>query len=177
MFEEIAPRGEATVLHEMLLRVFWRLLAWLAGGRLPAARFDFAFESPAPRSSASLAVNTCAAESAPRARGNKARTRAKMLAAALPLIGHEAIRSRGTIGGSLAHADPAAELPAVARALDAEFVVRGPSSERVIPAAEWFEGRRPYLELALDRVGARWSIRFNGTVIGPFALPLAPLAR
>jgi len=71
-----------------------------------------------------------------------------LLAAALPLIGHEAIRSRGTIGGSLAHADPAAELPAVARALDAAFVVRGPSGERVIPAAEWFEGylttsRRP----------------------------------
>ena len=71
-----------------------------------------------------------------------------LLAAALPLVGHEAIRSRGTVGGSLAHADPAAELPAVARALDAEFVVRGPSGERVIPAAEWFEGylttsRRP----------------------------------
>jgi carbon-monoxide dehydrogenase medium subunit len=71
-----------------------------------------------------------------------------LLAAALPFIGHEAIRSRGTIGGSLAHADPAAELPAVARALDAEFVVRGPAGERVIPAAEWFEGylmtsRRP----------------------------------
>jgi carbon-monoxide dehydrogenase medium subunit len=63
-----------------------------------------------------------------------------LLAAALPLIGHEAIRSRGTVGGSLAHADPAAELPAVARALDAEFVVCGPSGERVIPAAEWFEG-------------------------------------
>ena len=71
-----------------------------------------------------------------------------LLAAALPLIGHEAIRSRGTVGGSLAHADPAAELPAVARALDAEFVVRGQSGERVVPAAEWFEGflttsRRP----------------------------------
>jgi carbon-monoxide dehydrogenase medium subunit len=71
-----------------------------------------------------------------------------LLAAALPLIGHEAIRSRGTIGGSLAHADPAAELPAVARALDAEFVVRGQSGERVVPAAAWFEGflttsRRP----------------------------------
>ena len=63
-----------------------------------------------------------------------------LVTAALPLIGHEAIRSRGTIGGSLAHADPAAELPAVARALDAEFVVRGPSGTRVIPAAEWFEG-------------------------------------
>ena len=71
-----------------------------------------------------------------------------LLAAALPLIGHEAIRSRGTIGGSLAHADPAAELPAVARALDAELVVCGQSGERVVPAAEWFEGylttsRRP----------------------------------
>jgi carbon-monoxide dehydrogenase medium subunit len=71
-----------------------------------------------------------------------------LLAAALPLIGHEAIRSRGTVGGSMAHADPAAELPAVARALDAEFVVYGPSGERVVPAAEWFEGylttsRRP----------------------------------
>ena len=71
-----------------------------------------------------------------------------LLAAALPLIGHEAIRNRGTIGGSLAHADPAAELPAVARALDAEFVVRSPAGERVVPAAEWFEGflttsRRP----------------------------------
>jgi aerobic carbon-monoxide dehydrogenase medium subunit len=71
-----------------------------------------------------------------------------LLAAAMPLIGHEAIRSRGTVGGSLAHADPAAELPAVARALDAEFVVRGQSGERVIPAAQWFEGylmtsRRP----------------------------------
>jgi aerobic carbon-monoxide dehydrogenase medium subunit len=63
-----------------------------------------------------------------------------LLAAALPFIGHEAIRSRGTIGGSLAHADPAAELPAVARALDAEFVMRGPSGVRVIPAAQWFEG-------------------------------------
>jgi aerobic carbon-monoxide dehydrogenase medium subunit len=63
-----------------------------------------------------------------------------LLATALPFIGHEAIRSRGTIGGSLAHADPAAELPAVARALDAEFVVRGEAGERVIPAAEWFEG-------------------------------------
>jgi carbon-monoxide dehydrogenase medium subunit len=71
-----------------------------------------------------------------------------LLAAALPLIGHEAIRSRGTIGGSMAHADPAAELPAVALALDAEFVVRSQTGERVIPAAEWFEGylatsRRP----------------------------------
>jgi carbon-monoxide dehydrogenase medium subunit len=71
-----------------------------------------------------------------------------LLAAALPLIGHEAIRSRGTIGGSLAHADPAAELPAVALALDAEFVLRGRARGRVVPAEDWFQGylataRRP----------------------------------
>jgi carbon-monoxide dehydrogenase medium subunit len=73
---------------------------------------------------------------------------APLLAAALPLIGHEAIRNRGTIGGSLAHADPAAELPAVALALGAEFVVRSASETRVIAAADWFQGylataRRP----------------------------------
>src|SRR5690242_164994 len=62
-----------------------------------------------------------------------------LLSAALPLIGHDAIRSRGTIGGSLAHADPAAELPAVALALDAEFVVRGRAgrSEERRVGEEW----------------------------------------
>ena len=86
-----------------------------------------------------------------------------LLAAALPLIGHEAIRSRGTIGGSLAHADPAAELPAVARALDAEFVVRGPSGTRVIPAAEWFEG---YLMTARQPDELLVEVRFPAAVPG-----------
>jgi carbon-monoxide dehydrogenase medium subunit len=80
-----------------------------------------------------------------------------LLAAALPFIGHEAIRTRGTIGGSLAHADPAAELPAVARALDAEFVVRGPSGTRVIPAAQWFEG---YLTTSRDVDELLLEVRF-----------------
>jgi carbon-monoxide dehydrogenase medium subunit len=92
-----------------------------------------------------------------------------LLAAALPLIGHEAIRSRGTIGGSLAHADPAAELPAVARALDAEFVVRSASGERVIPAADWFEGylttsRRPdelLVEVRFPAAGRGTGISFQ----------------
>jgi aerobic carbon-monoxide dehydrogenase medium subunit len=86
-----------------------------------------------------------------------------LLAAALPLIGHEAIRSRGTIGGSLAHADPAAELPAVARALDAEFVVRGPSGERVIPAADWFEG---YLTTTRGPDELLTEVRFPAAVPG-----------
>lgn len=65
-------------------------------------------------------------------------TAAPLMAAAIPFIAHEAIRARGTIGGSIAHADPAAELPAVARALDAVLVVLGPGGVRRIPAEEFF---------------------------------------
>lgn len=61
-----------------------------------------------------------------------------LLAAAMPLIGHFQIRNRGTIGGSLAHADPAAELPAVSVVLGAEFVLRGARRERVIRAEDFF---------------------------------------
>jgi aerobic carbon-monoxide dehydrogenase medium subunit len=86
-----------------------------------------------------------------------------LLAAALPLIGHEAIRSRGTVGGSLAHADPAAELPAVAQALDAEFVVRGPAGMRVVPAAEWFEG---YLTTSRQPDELLAEVRFPAAVPG-----------
>jgi CO/xanthine dehydrogenase FAD-binding subunit len=57
---------------------------------------------------------------------------------ALRHVGHPAIRYRGTIGGSLAHADPAAELPAVMMALGAEFVVSSMSGRRVIPASSFF---------------------------------------
>jgi carbon-monoxide dehydrogenase medium subunit len=63
-----------------------------------------------------------------------------LLVEAVRHIGHVQIRNRGTVGGSLAHADPAAELPAVAVALGAEMVVRSPAGERVIPAMEFFEG-------------------------------------
>ena len=65
----------------------------------------------------------------------------------LPLVSHAAgqigdpqVRHRGTIGGSLAHGDPAADLPAVMLALDAELVVRGPGGERTVPAADFFRG-------------------------------------
>ena len=69
-----------------------------------------------------------------------------LLAEALPWVGHTAIRNRGTIGGSLAHADPAAELPAVAVCLDARFTVRGEAGERTLAAREFFRG---YLTTAL----------------------------
>ncbi len=63
-----------------------------------------------------------------------------LLSRALPLIGHFQIRNRGTIGGSLAHADPASELPAVALTLDAEFDTVSTRGRRVVPAAEFFTG-------------------------------------
>jgi carbon-monoxide dehydrogenase medium subunit len=63
-----------------------------------------------------------------------------LLARATPLIGHFQIRNRGTIGGSLAHADAAAEYPAVALALDAAVEALSPRGPRTIPAAEFFAG-------------------------------------
>jgi carbon-monoxide dehydrogenase medium subunit len=66
------------------------------------------------------------------------RAAAPLLAAALRHVGHPATRSRGTIGGSLAHADPAAELPAVLTALDGEVVAVGSGGERTIPGRELF---------------------------------------
>jgi CO/xanthine dehydrogenase FAD-binding subunit len=69
-----------------------------------------------------------------------------LLVEATRYIGHVQIRSRGTVGGSIAHADPAAELPAVMAALDAEFVIRGKAGERTVTADEFFLG---YLTTAL----------------------------
>jgi carbon-monoxide dehydrogenase medium subunit len=70
-----------------------------------------------------------------------------LLARELPLLAHAAgqvgdpqVRHRGTIGGSLAHSDPASDLPAVVLALDATMIARGPSGEREIPAAQFFGG-------------------------------------
>jgi aerobic carbon-monoxide dehydrogenase medium subunit len=59
---------------------------------------------------------------------------------ALGHVAHPQIRARGTVGGSIAHADPAGELPAVAVALDARARVRGPGGERLVPAADLYRG-------------------------------------
>jgi CO/xanthine dehydrogenase FAD-binding subunit len=66
--------------------------------------------------------------------------RAPLLAETLPFIAHPQIRNRGTVGGSLAHADPAAELPAVMLALRATLVLRTLSGERQVQASEFFTG-------------------------------------
>lgn len=65
-------------------------------------------------------------------------SRCPLLRDALAWVGHPQIRNRGTIGGSIAHADPAAEIPAVLAALGGEVTVRGPRGARTIPAADLF---------------------------------------
>jgi carbon-monoxide dehydrogenase medium subunit len=71
---------------------------------------------------------------------------APLLAAVAGRIGDPQVRHRGTIGGSLAHADPASDLPGAVLALGGTLVARGPAGEREIPAAEFFQG---FLETAL----------------------------
>ena len=75
------------------------------------------------------------------------KARQPLLHTATRFIAHPQIRNRGTIGGSLAHADPAAEYPAVALALDAELVAAGPNGARTIHAADFFV---TYLTTALE---------------------------
>jgi carbon-monoxide dehydrogenase medium subunit len=65
---------------------------------------------------------------------------APLIARAMPHIAHVAIRNRGTLGGSIAFADPAAELPACLLALDGEVEAAGPKGKRTIKAADFFKG-------------------------------------
>ncbi|MGH2403554.1 MAG: FAD binding domain-containing protein [bacterium] len=74
-------------------------------------------------------------------------SRLPLVAEALRWVGHAQIRNRGTIGGSLAHADPAAELPAVAVALGAHLVIAGQGATRFLTADEFFLG---YLTTAIE---------------------------
>jgi CO/xanthine dehydrogenase FAD-binding subunit len=67
-------------------------------------------------------------------------THAPLVAETAPYIAHPQIRNRGTFGGSLAHADPAAELPVITLALDADFRVQSSDRQRMIPATDFFQG-------------------------------------
>ena len=104
-----------------------------------------------------------------------------MMIAAISHIGHFQIRNRGTIGGSLAHADPAAELPALCTALDAEFVVADSGGTQSIPAAEFAIGplitslapEQMLTEVRLPVLqgdGWRWGFREVSRREGDFAL-------
>jgi len=80
-----------------------------------------------------------------------------MLHAAMGFVAHPQIRNRGTVGGSLAHADPAAELPTVAVALDAEMHVAGPAGTRVVPATDFFV---TYLTTSMEPAEMLTEVRF-----------------
>ncbi len=104
---------------------------------------------------------------------------APLLPRAIAHVAHPAIRSRGTIGGSLANADPAAELPACMLALAARIVAQGPDGERTIPAERFFTGLFE-TALAPDEVlvaaeidaapGARWGFAELSRRSGDYAI-------
>jgi aerobic carbon-monoxide dehydrogenase medium subunit len=92
-----------------------------------------------------------------------------LLAEATGTVADPAVRHRGTLGGALAHADPAGDLPAVALALDATLIARGPAGEREIPAADFFVD---YLTTSLQpgeiltairipKLGPDWGYRYE----------------
>ena len=106
------------------------------------------------------------------------RRRAPLLAAAARHVGHAAIRNRGTLGGSLAHADPAAELPAAAVALDATLGLLGPRGMRRVAAGEFFRGLlstalaadEVLAEVVVPAAGAGWGFAEMARRPGDFAL-------
>ena len=94
---------------------------------------------------------------------------APLLAEATETVADRQVRHRGTFGGALAHADPAGDLPAVALALDAEFVVAGPGGRRTVPASEFFvdylttalaEGEI-LVEVRLPKLAGEWGMRYE----------------
>ena len=94
---------------------------------------------------------------------------APLLAEATETVADRQVRHRGTFGGALAHADPAGDLPAVALALDAEFVIAGPNGRRTVPAAEFFvdylttalEEGELLVEIRLPKLTGQWGMRYE----------------
>src|SRR5579883_2720567 len=108
-----------------------------------------------------------------------------LLVAAVANVAHYQIRNRGTVGGSIAHADPAAEMPGIVTACDAEIAVTGKAGTRVIPAAEFFVSALT-TALAPDEIiteirlpawpaARRWGFREFSRRRGDFAMAAAAL--
>lgn len=93
------------------------------------------------------------------------RERCAILADTAGEVGDPQVRHRGTIGGSVAHGDPASDLPTVLLALEAELVVRGPGGERTLAAADFFTG---FLETALEPQDLLTEIRVPATDAGAY---------
>src|ERR1043165_344048 len=108
-----------------------------------------------------------------------------LLLAAVAHVAHYQIRNRGTVGGSIAHADPAAEMPGIAVTCEAEIVVMGQAGRRVIKAADFFQGALTtalnpdeiILEIRLPPwpAGRRWGFQEFARRRGDFALAAAAL--
>ncbi|MGY1986310.1 FAD binding domain-containing protein [Blastococcus sp. SYSU DS0669] len=94
---------------------------------------------------------------------------APLIAEATATVADRQVRHRGTFGGALVHADPAGDLPAVALALDAEFVIAGPGGRRTVPASEFFvdylttavdEGEL-LVEVRVPKLAGQWGMRYE----------------
>jgi len=94
---------------------------------------------------------------------------APLIAEATETVADRQVRHRGTFGGALAHADPAGDLPAVALALDAEFVVAGPNRRRTVPARDFFvdylttalEDGELLVEVRIPKLSGDWGMHYE----------------
>ncbi|NYJ05239.1 FAD binding domain-containing protein [Petropleomorpha daqingensis] len=94
---------------------------------------------------------------------------APLIAEATETVADRQVRHRGTFGGALAHADPAGDLPAVALALDAEFVVAGPNGRRTVPARDFFvdylttalEDGELLVEVRIPKLSGEWGMHYE----------------
>lgn len=89
-----------------------------------------------------LTIGACARQSALEV-SREAAEHVPLLVEAVGYVAHPPVRNRGTVGGSVAYADPASELPAAVLAMDGEIVVAGANGQRTISAADFFRGRTP----------------------------------
>ncbi|MGY1590689.1 FAD binding domain-containing protein [Geodermatophilus sp. SYSU D00708] len=94
---------------------------------------------------------------------------APLIAEATETVADRQVRARGTFGGALAHADPAGDLPAVALALDAEFVIAGPTGRRTVPATDFFvdylttalEEGELLVEIRVPKLSGQWGMHYE----------------
>ena len=149
--------------------------AWLIDiGHIPELRGITVAETPA---GTTLRIGAMTTHAALAASPDVARL-APMLVQAVSHIAHPAIRSRGTIGGSLANSDPAAELPACALALAARMLVQGPAGTRTISAAAFFTGLfetalapdEILVAVEVDATAAPWGFRELARRSGDYAM-------
>lgn len=104
---------------------------------------------------------------------DEAREHAPALTAAVEQVGDTQVRNRGTVGGNLAHADPASDLPAAALVSEATLVARGPDGEREIPVDDYFFGMYA-TALGPDELLTRVEIPSAGDAVGAYAKKPSP---